>query len=164
MSGTTPQLRKRDVVRRLCRRLFGRSREPSSSITTTQTASQAAPQASSHNQQQLGERFFHKALEILAPEVQAKIREFGHDDITSAIDSALAAADEKRRICEAKRWTWLIHGRQVRLQDLVDKTIFWLDRFKAAGDVAVNADPIHAGLPWAGVRLILEVRRHYCTL
>jgi ankyrin repeat domain-containing protein 50 len=33
----------------------------------------------------------------------------------------------------------------------------WLDRFKQAGDVASNADPVHLGFPWAGIRVLLEV-------
>ena len=27
--------------------------------------------------------------------------------------------------------------------------------------MAVQYDPVHASLPWAGVRLLLEVRRHF---
>ena len=48
----------------------------------------------------------------------------------------------------------------MRLGDEADKVLLWLDRFKSVGDIAVNADPIHAGLPWAGIRLLLEVRRY----
>lgn len=33
----------------------------------------------------------------------------------------------------------------------------WLDRFKQVGDVGSNADPVHIGLPWAGIRFLLEV-------
>jgi hypothetical protein len=33
----------------------------------------------------------------------------------------------------------------------------WLDRFKQVGDVASNADPVHVGLPWAGIRVLLDV-------
>lgn len=32
-----------------------------------------------------------------------------------------------------------------------------LDRFKQVGDVASNADPVHVGLSWARIRLLLEV-------
>lgn len=51
----------------------------------------------------------------------------------------------------------MIRGRPVILREEADKVIVWLDRFKAVGDIAMNADPIHAGLPWAGIRLLLEV-------
>jgi hypothetical protein len=29
--------------------------------------------------------------------------------------------------------------------------------FKAVGDVVANIDPVHVGLPWAGILAILEV-------
>ena len=41
-----------------------------------------------------------------------------------------------------------------------DKVLLWLDRFKSVGDIAVNVDPIHAGLPWAAIRLLLEIPHH----
>lgn len=164
MSGTgTPPPRKRDKVRRF----FGRSREPSSAILTAlqppQSLSQSTLPAISDNRRRVGQQFLQRALERLDPEVQETIRKLNcHDeDITSTIARALAAANNRKRICEAKRWKWTIRGHEVFLQDVADKTIFWLDRFKAAGDIAVNADPIHAGLPWAGLRVILEVRCWY---
>jgi len=30
---------------------------------------------------------------------------------------------------------------------------------KPVGDIAMNADPIHASLPWVGVCLLLEVQK-----
>ena len=51
----------------------------------------------------------------------------------------------------------MYRGRVGSLGDEADKVITFLDRFKNVGDIAVDADPIHAGLPWAGVRLMLEV-------
>jgi hypothetical protein len=32
-----------------------------------------------------------------------------------------------------------------------------VDKFEAVGDIAVDADLMHAGLPWAGIRLLLEI-------
>ena len=46
----------------------------------------------------------------------------------------------------------------MRLRDEADAVILWLDRLKKVGDIAVNVDPMHAGLPWAGIRLLLGVR------
>jgi hypothetical protein len=37
------------------------------------------------------------------------------------------------------------------------KVLQLLDRFKSVGDVIANVDPVHVGLPWAGIRVILEV-------
>ena len=33
-----------------------------------------------------------------------------------------------------------------------------MQKFKEIGDIAVQHDPVHASLPWADVRLLLEVR------
>ena len=70
----------------------------------------------------------------------------------------MAAAMRKQEDCNAKRWTFTFAGRTVTLKEEADKVVQWLDQFKAIGDVAANADPIHIGLPWAGVRFLLEVR------
>lgn len=161
MSGTgTLPPRKRDKVRRF----FKLSREPSPATPTAQPPSQSPSQATllanSDTQRRPQEQFLTRALEGLDAEAQETIRELNCDDgdVTSAIARALTAANDQKRVCESKRWRWKIRGHEVFLQDVADKTIFWLDRFKATGDIAVNADPIHAGLVWAGFRVILEVR------
>ena len=48
-------------------------------------------------------------------------------------------------------------GRTIVLRHLADKVVFWLEKFKQVGDIAVNVDPLHAGLPWACIRLLLQV-------
>jgi hypothetical protein len=50
-----------------------------------------------------------------------------------------------------------LQERNIILRDVAEKIVFWLDKFKEVGDVAVNFDPVHAALPWAGVRLLLQV-------
>jgi len=72
------------------------------------------------------------------------------------VNEAYSAALDKRDLCQEKRWTWTLRGRTIGLRDEVAKIAQWIDKFKAVGDVAVSADPLHAGLPWAGVRFILE--------
>ncbi|KAF5591597.1 het-E-1 heterokaryon incompatibility protein [Fusarium subglutinans] len=37
-----------------------------------------------------------------------------------------------------------------------DKVIHWLDKFKGIGDVVSSFDPVHAALPWAAFRFVLE--------
>ncbi len=51
-------------------------------------------------------------------------------------------------------------GRTVVLKEKADKVVGWLNRFAAVGDVVANVDPVHVGLPWAGIRLLLEVKAH----
>lgn len=68
------------------------------------------------------------------------------------------AAVEKQTECEDQRWKFDFNGRQLNLRDVAEKIIVWIDKFKEIGDIAVNFDPVHASLPWAGIRFLLEVR------
>ena len=56
---------------------------------------------------------------------------------------------------------WRFHrpgsGQTVILRDLFSKIVVWIDRFKQIGDIVVQYDPVHAALPWAGVRFLLQV-------
>ena len=79
-------------------------------------------------------------------------------DISSAVEQALAVAEEKQQRCLEKRLTFTFAGKVVVLKEEVDKVVRWLNRVKSVGDIVVNVDPVHAGLPWAGIRLLLEVR------
>jgi hypothetical protein len=72
-------------------------------------------------------------------------------------EALFKAAKAKQKLCEDKRWNFQFGSHTVSLRDAVDKVIVWLEKFKAIGDVAANADPIHAGLPWAGIRFLLQV-------
>lgn len=79
-------------------------------------------------------------------------------DINLALEQALAAAKEKQRCCIEKRWTFTFIGRTVVVKEEADMVIGWLNRFRAVGDVVANIDPVHVGLPWASIRLLLEVK------
>jgi hypothetical protein len=99
-----------------------------------------------------------KALKQLRERDRVIIQDYiSANDIASTLKQAFEAAQAKRKVCESKRWIFTVGRHTVKLQDEADKVILWLNRFKLIRDIAVNADPIHAGLPWAGIRLLLEV-------
>ncbi|KAG9227960.1 hypothetical protein BJ875DRAFT_490520 [Amylocarpus encephaloides] len=77
-------------------------------------------------------------------------------EIDLALMQAIAAAKVKQRLCIERRWTFTVAGRVVTLKNEADKVVHWLNRFKSVGDVVANVDPVHAGLPWAGIRFLLE--------
>jgi hypothetical protein len=102
------------------------------------------------------------ALEKLPPPDKDSLLQFSPTSAAgkdTQIDiTALRVAVTKRRDdCERKRWRFCFRGRDIILRDKAAKVLAWLDKFKQVGDVAVNFDPHHAALPWAGVRLLLEV-------
>jgi hypothetical protein len=80
--------------------------------------------------------------------------------IDTASNGVLGCAKELQQRCRNKRWSWNYKGRQVYIFDQVDKVVQLLNKFKAVGDVVANVDPVHVGLPWAGIRAILEVCIH----
>ncbi len=78
------------------------------------------------------------------------------------IASILEYVQNSERVSISKQWRYKRKsGEVVILRDLFGKLVKWLQRFKEIGDIAVQYDPVHAALPWAGVRFLLEVRYVY---
>ena len=46
---------------------------------------------------------------------------------------------------------------EIVLQVVGMKILRWVDKFKQIGDTIVQYDPVHAALPWAGFRFLLQV-------
>jgi hypothetical protein len=144
--------------------ILASSRSPSAKLVAANTpnpsvASSSSQPATPHPSP--SNNILDNALKRLLDCDRATLREYvlpTSNDADLALRQALAAAEKKQLYCMEKRWTFTFAGRTVTLKEEADKVIRWLNRFKAVGDVAVNADPLHAGLPWAGIRLVLEVR------
>ncbi|KAE8444754.1 hypothetical protein EG329_014314 [Mollisiaceae sp. DMI_Dod_QoI] len=69
----------------------------------------------------------------------------------------LDLAKSVQKKCEENSSKFEFRGKELIVRDIAGKIIFWLSKFKEVGDIAVNVDPVHAGLPWAGVRFLLQV-------
>jgi hypothetical protein len=63
---------------------------------------------------------------------------------------------QKRRH-ETKADTEPNFWKRLNIGERIDKSVQVLAHFLAAGDVAVSFDPVHAALPWAGMRVVLVV-------
>ena len=121
------------------------------------TAFDLRPTSLSHHQSQ---KFLDDALSALTSEEQATIRkhlESGSNQISAAVEQAYNAALGQKKVCEDKNWQCHYRGRDIVLRAEADKLLLWLDRFKFVGDIVANAFPLHVGLPWAGIRMVLEV-------
>lgn len=79
-------------------------------------------------------------------------------DVLSDLGQLVATA---RDTSIKKRWRFRRpgSGQTVVLRDLFSKIVVWIDRFKEIGDIVVQYDPVHAALPWAGIRFLLQVCR-----
>ncbi|KAE9376374.1 hypothetical protein N431DRAFT_479659 [Stipitochalara longipes BDJ] len=54
-----------------------------------------------------------------------------------------------------KKWKVRFAGHDVNLRKTLKSWVKFFNNVKLIGDVVVNVDPLHAGLPWAAIRLII---------
>jgi hypothetical protein len=121
------------------------------------------PQLQQSSLRQPHQDLWNNALSHLTVEEKAIVLEHsppGSASLDEMLNDILNAAQEKRRICEAKHWEVEFRGHRVILRKVADAVCDSLDKFKQIGDVVVNVDPLHAGLPWAGIRLLIQVCAH----
>lgn len=79
--------------------------------------------------------------------------------------SLLDAAIQRQKELEKHRWVLRMGGKNIVLRDVAAKIVHWINMFKEMGDIAVNFNPVHAALPWTGVRFLLQVScRLYDTI
>lgn len=105
---------------------------------------------------------WNKAFEALDEVDKETLRRLGctgpsPDGGLGLTDSLVELCKDKHQQCVDSRWTFAFRGKTIVLRNVTDRITDWLEKFKTIGDVAVNADPLHAGLPWAAVRLLLQV-------
>ncbi|MCJ1396183.1 hypothetical protein MMC18_009072 [Xylographa bjoerkii] len=84
--------------------------------------------------------------------------DFGRFDKLNKIGEVLEDVKKKRDLCSARLWKYKKrNGQVVILRESLEKVVGSVAKFKEVGDAAVQYDPSHAALPWAGVRLLLQV-------
>jgi len=85
--------------------------------------------------------------------------DFSHPDKLKALADLHSLVETSKQKCIKNRWKYTRKsGETVILRDVFDKIIRWIDIFKHVGDLAVQYDPVHAALPWAAIRFLLQVR------
>jgi hypothetical protein len=78
--------------------------------------------------------------------------------IHSIQENIIQAARQRQKECVDKLWSFKRHtGEVVFLRDIMEKTMTWIYKFKEVVDVAVQYDSVHAALPWAGIRFLLQI-------
>lgn len=100
------------------------------------------------------------AFEKLSDEEKAALPHSSSDPKLDILENLRVIVNLKRDECEKKGWKFEFRGRQIILRDVAEKIVFCINKFKEVGDVTVNFDPVHAALPWAGIRFLLQVELH----
>lgn len=79
-------------------------------------------------------------------------------DATVILNDILLVLEKQRDRCKRDRWTTItIGGKELVIRDICAKIAAHIKKFLAVVDVAVQFDPVHAALPWAGVRFLLQL-------
>lgn len=97
------------------------------------------------------------AVQALSPEDKQQF-DFSRVDRSVILNDVLAVVTAKRQTAMEKRWKYTKrNGDVIILRDVFEKIIVWVNKFKEAGDVVVQYDPTHASLPWAAIRVLLQI-------
>ena len=75
-------------------------------------------------------------------------------DIQEQVQSVLAL---KRKQVLQRQWRLQWGNKSIKVRTQIDRIVKIIGAFQEAGSVAANADPLHAGLPWAGICFLLAV-------
>jgi hypothetical protein len=75
----------------------------------------------------------------------------------SVIDEAITTTNRNRNELIAKQWKVSLNGKEIVLRDQLGSILEVLQTVKDFGSALASLDPIHAGLPWAGVCLLMQI-------
>ena len=76
-------------------------------------------------------------------------------DKSEKLEALLELAMKAKRKNLASQWTFKWGGKEINVREKAEKLVGWIEKFKEVVNIAVQCDPVHAGLPWAGVTFIL---------
>ena len=80
----------------------------------------------------------------------------GNRETASAVDAVRSIMDGILSKKKGELWKVNFRGEEIVLRDVGMKILHWVDTFKQIGDIIVQYDPVHAALPWAGFRFLLQ--------
>jgi len=115
---------------------------------------QAAPHVPSTSG---GNDLWTKAYHKLPDELQRCLGA-GAADKLQILQDILQTAIQAKEAYMANQLKLKWGNKEINVQETADRLVGWITKFKEVGDIAVQYDPVHATLPWAGVRFILLVR------
>jgi len=100
-----------------------------------------------------------EALKALNSTKQKPIIEFTEVEGLKVLTEVRDNVEKSRALQKNRFFQFTNHrGDVVYLGDIADKIVTWVDKFVAIGDILSQYDPVHAALPWAALRLVLQVR------
>ena len=77
------------------------------------------------------------------------------------LGSLYTDVDRKRELCGEDRWCINFLGKQYVLREVFENILVHIRDFREIVDMIVSWDPVHMALPWAAVKLLLQVSLKY---
>ena len=104
------------------------------------------------------------AKELAQEEIEYLKRDYSKGQTWKMILISLERETErKKEEWESQRWQIQRANKPpIIVRDKIDRILFWVTKFIQIGDIAIQYDPGHASLPWAAIRLVLQVS--FCAL
>ena len=84
-------------------------------------------------------------------------REIPDPEDSSLQQQILAVLMIKQRQILQRRWKLQWGSKSIRMRAQIDNAVRLINVFKDVGTIASKSDPLHAGLPWAGICFFLTV-------
>ena len=114
----------------------------------------------------LGQAFLYweratQQLEEKEPSVFAALQELRKQSSCTSKDiphEIMEIIEQHRNTMENKQWAlpFKVRGREVKIRKQLDSVWKVLQIFNAVGNTLASVDPVHAGIPWAGVSFIVQ--------
>jgi len=104
--------------------------------------------------QQKSHDLWSKAYTQLPEQYKKDLDKLDKLDVLQKLLATVKQAEEENaaKPCKVK-----LGNTEIDVREKAQAFMGWLNKFKEIGDIVVQYDPVHAALPWAGVRLILMV-------
>ncbi|KAF8417649.1 ankyrin repeat-containing domain protein [Tirmania nivea] len=149
-----PAEKPREGKRERLLQLFKPQSRCSSPNPPSSSLQQAAQPIRSTNE---SDNLWTKAYHQLPPDLkqQLDLKEPEDADKLQTLQNVLQSAMQEQQVNMAKRLKLKWGDKEIDVQDTADRLVGWIMKFKEVGDIVVQYDPVHAALPWAGVRFIL---------
>jgi len=104
-----------------------------------------------------GNDLWTEAYHKLPNELKQQLSKNAPADKLQTLQNMLQVAIQAKEANKAKRLMLKWGDKEIDVQETADRLVGWITKFREVGDIAVQYDPVHAALPWAGVRFILLV-------
>jgi len=95
-----------------------------------------------------------KAYKQLPEEYKKGLDNLDKVDILQKLFASAKQAEEQNA---AKQCKLKLGDKEIDVRKKAEGLVGWINKFKEIGDIVMQYDPVHAALPWAGVRFILMV-------